>query len=255
MAQWQEPETQVIWLAVEFAVLLVVMSAMVLFTRKYIRNKIEAAQHLADLEVKHQKEMLVDSIRVQEKERERIANDLHDDLITQLTIMVTRMHTENNVDRLGPMMQQSIQTARRISHDLHPPLIECNHWLELMEEVLHQLDGVYHLDYQAREEVTLSLSNSHKLQLIRILQEAVNNIIKHAEATTIRFQVRSTRKYLMMVLADNGIGFDTSMPSSGLGRRNLEMRTEMLNGSYRVHSKPGSGTTYLFVFPITPDML
>lgn len=92
-----------------------------------------------------------------------------------------------------------------------------------------------------------TLSENVKIQLTRILQELITNMVKHAEARIINIHLRHTDKWLFMKVEDNGKGFDLSSNSRGLGLKNIEFRMEYIRGKYKLKSKVGKGTSYIFI--------
>jgi len=86
--------------------------------------------------------------------------------------------------------------------------------------------------------------------LFRIIQEQLNNIIKHAEASAILIRLITDEGQLMLVIADNGKGFDTSINKKGLGINNIISRTELFNGKVQVDTSPGEGCTMIITVPL-----
>lgn len=257
MAEWQTAETQAIWLAVGLGFILVLIGFFIMFTRIYLRKRMSDTRRIANMQVEHQKKLLSDSIKVQEIERERIAADLHDELISKLNIVMlltySNKSTNNNKDA-ADLLKYCIDAARRISHDLSPPLINENKFLEFVEDMISHYRKAFHINYYVSEHEEVEVESNMKLQLIRIMQEVLNNILKHAEANTINFMVRITSNSMGIIIKDDGIGFDVDTHKSGLGLSNIEMRTQMLNGKYKLRSKLHKGTSYFFLFlPQTID--
>jgi signal transduction histidine kinase len=87
-----------------------------------------------------------------------------------------------------------------------------------------------------------------KLQIFRIFQESVNNIMKHAEASKIIIDLKQTNNYLLLKVTDNGRGFDLEKQKGGLGLNNMLIRTQFLNGSYKVKTTINKGTSLIFGF-------
>jgi signal transduction histidine kinase len=251
MAEWQTAETQAIWLAVGLAFILVLIGFFIMFTRIYLRKRMSDTQKMANMQVDHQKKLLNDSIRVQEIERERIAADLHDELISKLNIVMLLTYSSNNNNKnkdAADLLKYCIDAARRISHDLSPPLINENRFLEFVEDMISHYRNAFNINYYVSEHVEIDVESNMKLQLIRIMQEVLNNTLKHAEANTINFMVRITSNLMGIIIRDDGVGFDTKNNKSGLGLSNIEMRTQMLNGRYKLRSQINKGTSYFFLF-------
>ena len=192
MEEWHEAETQAFWLAVQLFVLLAIVITLVLISRKYVRAKLRDAKHISDLKIAHQKELLEDSIQVQENERERFANDLHDDLLSKLTVLGAKLHHEKSTIESVKLLQDCIQTARRISHDLSPPLIEESEFEELLSMVFQRMETSFELECNYSIHKQKNISSLIKVQMIRIAQEVCNNIIKHAEASKLFVHLRIT---------------------------------------------------------------
>ena len=248
MAEWQDADTLIWWLAAGLAILLVLAGSMLVFTRLYVNKRMADAQRLANMEVEHQKALLNDSILVQEKERERIARDLHDDLISKLNIMVLLAETDR--DQQAEVLQTAIKTARRISHDLSPPMLSGNSFPELLQPLVDHFEKAFSLRYFLSDCHQVTIADRTKLQGLRIIQEVLNNVVVHAEATSIELGVRLAPTYLSVAIRDNGKGFDPEKIKNGLGLQNIEMRTQLLNGQQRVHTAPGKGTAYFLYFPL-----
>ena len=248
MAEWQDADTLIIWLIIGLLVLMTLAGFLLVFTRIYMNRKISDAQKLARLQVEHQKELLNDSIRVQEKERERIARDIHDELISGLNIMV--LLDNKDQQKASELLQQSIQTARRISHDLSPPLLEEHRFVEFAEELINHFKPEYNVDFYVSDINQTAIPSNIKLQLIRILQEVLNNTLKYAEAKSVELVIHLSPTWMGMAIRDDGKGFDVDDKKKGLGLRNIEMRTQMLDGKFKLKSEKGRGTSYLFGFPL-----
>jgi len=249
MAEWQEAETLIIWLAVGLGMMLTLIGAIVVFTRIYLNRKMADARTLSEMQLAHQKELLNDSIRVQEKERERIAQDIHDELIASLNIMVLLDNSDRQ--KSEELLQQSIQTARRISHDLSPPMLEEYSFSEFIEQLISPFQSEFEVDFFVSDTSLEPLPPATKLQLIRILQEILNNLLKYAQTPRIKLMLRFTPTLLSIILCDYGQGFDTQKAKKGLGLRNIEMRTQMLGGQFKLRSIIGEGTSYVFAFPLS----
>jgi len=237
MADWQDPITLFLWLFGGFVILLILLLFMVLMFRAYIKRiRLEMDEKNA-LDLSYQQRLLVNSVTIQEHERARIAADLHDDLIAQLH----RIKLMNQDHHLNRLLGESISTARRISHELTPPLIESLSLQELIQDFMEPLAQVYDCSFHKSIFTTNKLDKEQKLHLFRIIQELMSNIIKHAKASQIEILLRRTKSYTSLVIKDDGIGFEPSK-SGGLGLQNIELRTQILQVSYRYKQHHPSGT-------------
>ncbi|MBE99978.1 sensor histidine kinase [Flavobacterium coralii] len=249
MEKWQDPETLAIWIAI----LLVLVFTIILFVVKIMhtgyKRMVQANLRQAQMQLEHQKKLTETSLQAQEKERTRIASDLHDSLIGKLTVIRMKSQLGLPLTDIDSLLGESITDARRISHDLTPPLLEQTDIADLIENIIdpwrQKMDIVFYTDIRSRH----NFAASSKIQLVRVVQELITNIVKHAEATAVAVHLRITAQNCMLRVQDNGKGFDTSILKKGLGLHSLEMRMQYLSASYKVKSKPGNGTRTVIVCP------
>lgn len=246
MAEWQDPENFAIGLFVVLLFVIFLVTSIVVLTRIYLKRMIQEQEHMARTRIEHQQSMMWNSLLVQEKERERIASDLHDELISRLTVLMYAIQTNNSQVKPVEVLQDSIKIAREITHDLCPPLLEQTSLPELIENFISPLARAFSIDYFSGIKPSGAIKNEIKLQLLRIVQEIINNILKHSKASKITIRLRFTQTSIALMIHDNGIGFDTSRQAQGLGLKNIELRSQLLNGTCRFKSKPNWGTTFQF---------
>lgn len=207
----------------------------------------EANLRQARLEIDHQKKLLETGLLAQEKERTRIAADLHDGLIGKLSVIRMKTQIGQSPADIEQELGDSIAEARRISHDLMPPMLEFSSVPELVTRLIEPWESKLDIRLFADVRTEADVTPEFKIQLVRIVQELVTNIMKHANATTVLVHLRHTKTLLSICVVDNGKGFDTTINKPGLGLGSLEMRAQYLNGQYRIKSKPASGARALVV--------
>ncbi|MEM7655186.1 MAG: sensor histidine kinase [Bacteroidota bacterium] len=208
-------------------------------------------------EAEYQRQLLTASIQSQEMERQRIARDLHDEIGAMLSTVKMKVsqakRKSQDVEQLTPVLSEtsalltdSIQNVRRISHALLPPTLErfgLAAALSALFEGSQIEDGPVLSFQQQGPERRIPLDQ--ELGLYRVVQEMLNNALKHAQAKHIRLQLerRPTETYLH--LTDDGVGF--SLPeaqhnAAGLGLKNIQSRILTLGGKWQLTSQPGQGT-------------
>lgn len=244
MAEWQDPQMFAVGLFIVLLFVAVLITSMVLLTRKYIKRIIHEQDKFTQARLEHQKSLLWNSVLVQEKERDRIASDLHDELISKLTVLTYALQTNNEKVKPVELLGDSIKIARRITHDLRPPMLEETTLEELVEDFILPLRNAYAIGYYSRPRQHQALKTDVKLQLFRIVQEVVNNILKHAHASEISIYLRITDSLVALAIRDNGVGFDVSEKAKGLGLKNIEFRAQLLSARSRFKSAPNNGTTF-----------
>lgn len=255
MGYTQDTTTITIWIFVVILVFILLVSVIILYNRISIKRILQERDAANQAKIDFQKQLLHDSIEIQEAERNRIAADLHDDLISKLHVAKLGLQTNKEKGFVLSMLDKSMLLARRISHDLHPPMIEELSVSELLEELIQPLSEVKEVAYQCFEVVSNkhSFSIETKLQFVRVLQEVFSNIIKHAEASQIVVQLHHSNKLLAVVVQDNGKGFDQKKAGNGLGMKNIALRAQILKANYRF-SSPAKGTRFIFAFRINEGL-
>lgn len=245
MENWQKPETVAVWLTIGVTLVLVLVGVLILFTRVYIRRLVAEQEEKNQLKLEYQKNLLSDSIRVQERERNRIAADLHDGLISRLNVLLLLIHSPEEQEKTKNMLRESITQARRISHDLSPPLLHETPLPDLISSFITPLQSTLDVRFFVTDYVEKDPEDEVKLQVLRIVQEMVNNCLKYSEATRLEVSLRMTHSGIALLVADNGKGFEANEKSKGLGMKNIEMRVQALKGHYRLKTAPGKGVRYL----------
>lgn len=249
MGNWKDPEVMALWVWIALIMVLFFAGAIVLLIRTYIKRVRKEEEEKAELALQAQKELLLNSVLVQEKERKRIAADLHDNLVSRLQVIRLSNNTGETTETINQYLQESMKVARRISHDLSPPMLENSALSVLIGDYLEPIKTLYQIHFFANEEKDLIINNAMKLQVLRIFQEVLNNCIKHAKATKIEAQIRANQSSLALLIRDNGLGFSMKSPQ-GMGMKNIETRCQLLNGSYRFKSKEKEGTQFLLLVPL-----
>lgn len=248
MEKWSEAETIATWIII--ALLLVALFTFLIVKLIYVNfnKQIQNQQRENQLRLDYQRQLIETSIIVQERERDRIASDIHDSLIGKLTTLHLKKHLESDIDDLEISLQDCISEARRISHDLTPPMIDYMEIDRLIEEIINSWSSFLTISYH-KNIVPTSLKNDFKLQIVRILQELIMNIHKHSESTFVAINLRISPKRITLIVKDNGKGFEVNEHSKGLGLKNIELRVIYLDGIHKMKSGK-NGTTSIFLFNI-----
>ena len=233
--------------------------SIVLISFFYLSRKkvINAELEKANLEISFQKEMLQATILTQEKERKRIAQDLHDAISSKLNIVSlnTNVLLEGDVapeeanEMLGTILQISnttLESSRRIAHDLLPPVLQKFGLHAAVEELKNDYNRATAdlISYSGNYENN-TLEAKEELHLFRIVQELVNNSLKHGKATAIEIVLES--EPVKLEYTDNGIGFENTAGKGkpGLGMKNIESRVELLNAESNFQSEAGGGIRFI----------
>ena len=211
-----------------------------------------------------QREFAARLIVAQEEERNRIAGALHDGISQDLIITKFRAtmamrnddESETHMKEILDTVSDSIEEVRRMSRDLRPTQLERVGLTATLTSMLQGVEESTDLRIEAHvDAVDGLLTSDGEIGLYRIAQEAINNILKHAEATKAELQLQKDGDRLRLVVHDDGKGFDPaagvqSASGGGLGLRGMRERAHMLGGTLRIESAPEEGTTLWLDFPL-----
>lgn len=250
MEKWQDPKVIALWIAIALVLVFTILLFVIKIMHAGYKRMTEANLREAKLQLEHQKKLLETNLKAQERERMRIASDLHDSLIGKLTVIRLKSQTGVPITAIDEMLGEGIAEARRISHDLTPPLLEHTALQDLVAELINPWEENLKIDYFSDIRTEGVLPANTKIQMVRIVQELITNINKHANATAVKVHLRYTPNCIALLVKDNGAGFDTSILKKGLGLSSLELRMQYLNAKHTVNSTIGVGTTTLLVAPV-----
>lgn len=211
--------------------------------------------------LKEQELVSIDAmIAGQEKERTKVANELHDDLGSLMATV--KLHFDNvKVDEKDPAMksaqdllEKAYQKIRGMAHAKNSGVMANQGLLPAVQKMARTINETRALEVSV-EDFGLAdrMENSLELTIFRILQELITNIIKHAEATKASIQFTQHEDNMNIIVEDNGKGFDMSTvkrTASGMGLGTIEKRIEHLEGSFTVDSVLGKGTSILIDIPV-----
>lgn len=192
-----------------------------------------------------QTESWENTIFLQEKDRERLAGELHDNIISRLNLIrLNALH--KNTHELHLDLKDSMQLIRELTHNLTPPDLSEIELGDLISDYLEQVKKNIKVDYHLCIMKENTVNNQIKLNIFRILQELINNSLKHAGASKITISVRISKASLCFIAEDNGKGFNIGNHPSGIGLRSIQSRTKQMNAIYKLKTKPQRGTRYIF---------
>ncbi len=250
-----------IFLFTGLGVILVILFVFLYFRQKAVKNRIIAEQKIRQLE--EEKKVLAAKALVegQEDERKRIARELHDGLGVLLStvkmqfISLKDRSPENRpmIDRATQLLEQASGDVRQISHNMMPGLLTKMGLFEAVDELFDKVDDTE--DIIVEKEIPVDaerLPENKEIMLYRIIQEMLNNTLKHAEAGKIMIKMEVLPGKLHLSYSDDGKGFNVEeVPESkSLGLQSISSRVNFLNGELSIDSEPGAGTAYSIEIPV-----
>jgi len=247
-----------------FIVLFLVVFAVFITTfliYKNRKNRIISSQRIQQLE--EEKKYLAARFLVegQEEERKRVAMELHDNLgvlLSATKMQFTEIRDKNPenqilISKATKFLEQASSDVRKISHNLMPGLLTKLGLYEALEDLFENLDEAENMD--AKIEVVGPkdrLPENMEIMIYRMVQEMINNTIKHAGATKIDLTIILQSDELNISYSDNGKGFDVKemLRKKSMGLQNIRSRVKFLDGLMRIDASPGNGSFYRICIPL-----
>lgn len=198
--------------------------------------------------------MALENTKAQEEERKKIAILVHDDIGNRLNILSLWLNNLNTAGdeairkNISDQMSALIDSARNISHSLYPVNLESVGLVLYIEELV--------INLSQRIAISLQVSPKYKkkdifteVQLYRIIQEFTTNVIKHSEATKIGIYIKEYSHHLVLIISDNGQGFEYQTVKKGMGIKNIESRIKSINAQYKWKSANQKGSRLIIIIP------
>lgn len=232
--------------------------AIFFFFVTYQKRLLVKQLELNEVKADQQKKILENTISAQEKERKRIAQDLHDEVGAMLSVVklnVARIEKKSQEEKTKELagetksyLDEVISQVRLISRALLPPSLDKFGLFYALEELatwVNKSEQLKILCVKGGEQ--FRFDSKKELAVFRIIQELINNAIKYSGADLIHINIRFSKNYMAILLSDNGCGFilEEKM-DSGLGLKNLESRTQILDAKFKMRSQSGQGTQAFF---------
>lgn len=218
------------------------------FGQRFIRIKRESND---------KKEFAEALMYAQEEERKRIARDLHDGIGQSLLMIQKQLEQNRDVGMENKnLISHTLEEVRTISRELHPFQLEKFGLKVSLENMLERISTMSEIFVTKDIELgELKLSDKVELNIYRVIQEAINNIVKHSGASAAKLIMHLEKNNLNVKILDNGKGFDqelTYVKSKSLGLRTMKERVENIEGLFKIYSNEPQGTVVEFSIPIKP---
>jgi len=202
-------------------------------------------------------------ITAQENERKRIAKELHDGIIQQLTGVILGWRSisvndsrekEDEEKNLLQLLEEASVELREVSHRMMPRSLSELGFVAATEDMLHKAFDHTGMRYTFEQFGAAGrFPEKTELALFRICQELVNNAIKHSQATQVSFQFIQSGENLILIRVDDGVAFRDHPMNNGIGLRNIIARAGSLGGSARFENNTAGGTTVTVKIPLKQD--
>ncbi|HQY21134.1 MAG TPA: two-component regulator propeller domain-containing protein [Ignavibacteria bacterium] len=203
----------------------------------------------------------------QENERKRIAGELHDSIGQDLLISKNKLQMSlnnssdikvviKNINEVTEVITDTLKNVREISYSLHPYQIERLGLSKAISSIIDRLKGTVEIKFTINiDNIDKTLYPESEISIYRIIQECMNNIIKHSKAKEVILNVSREENYISILIDDDGVGFSNEKliaekGKHGFGIQGMKERIRLINGEMNINSNPGEGTSLNFKIPI-----
>lgn len=208
-----------------------------------------------------QKEINIQAmIQAQENERARIARELHDGVVQQIGSVIlksrnilSKMNLLNTKEsqELLKSLENSNQDLRTISHQMMPRALKELGIISALKDLLENSLAFVKIKYSLEHfNISERLPQKIEITIYRIVQELTNNIIKHSKASEVSVQLFNANNHIILIVEDNGVGFNNEISTEGIGLLNITSRLDMVNGAVNFEPSPKSGTLVTIKIPL-----
>ncbi len=219
---------------------------------QYSRRKIEHLKQMKDLQFEYGQTLLKSQLEIQEQTLRHISREIHDNIGQVLSLVSLNLNTITvpDTDKLkftSRLVTKAIDDLRGLSKSLNPDRVQMIGITESIKTELDQLErtGIFQTKLNIEQDLR-EISPEKTIILYRMVQEVLNNIIKHSRATKIIVDFNSVETGDLITITDNGCGFDLNNNSPGIGLQNLRQRASMINAELNLTSKINEGTIVSF---------
>ena len=246
-------DTDIILIFISSALITVTLASLVaIFVVTYQKRIAAQKLQMQQLENERNQQLLKATIEGQERERKRLAKDLHDGigsllsgLKLNLSFQVRNADTTpeqiNFLKEARDMIEEGMITVRRISHNLLPATLENFGLTEALKECIEPLQKTGEINFTLTVEGNRRLDHEAELGLLRVLQEMLSNTLKHAQASQVHIQMAFSKTALSITYQDNGIGMEATATEKGLGLKNIMSRLQALGGEITLSTTSDRG--------------
>ncbi len=240
-------------LIIAIIILLILVLFMILFFVEFQRKKRRYYLKQVELENKYQREILVTQIEIQEQTLKNISQEIHDNIGQSLSLVKLNLNTLDlsnpqqaiaKIESTKELVGKSIHDLRDLSRSLNTDSVLANGLKPAIEHELALLNraGGYQTILKLEGEPA-RFDAKKELIIFRIFQEAVNNIIKHANASSITVELTYSDSEFSLGIGDNGVGFKENEQDEGSGLRNMKNRAQLIGGEFNLNT--GSSGSFI----------
>ena len=238
--------------------LLIIVLTMIFVYVIFLRKKTTLLIEQKEKDLHFEKELATSQVEMKEQTLNYIGQELHDDLGQKLSVVRLRQNQlipkltnaeKEELSELNELLGECIQDIRNLSKTL---ITEQIIHFGLVESIEREIQRIQKLKLLKIEFLTskhdIDITPKHGLILFRIIQESINNILKHSRAKNVAIKLEDDNDILQITITDNGKGFNTNIMNDGSGLKNMELRAKLIKAKFSIHSKLEEGTQTTIIY-------
>lgn len=235
-------------------ILLILISGIVVFIMQYRKRKLQYEKEKAAIEEQHQLDLLQNKVQTQQQTMQFIGSEIHDSVAQKLTlasIYSQQMEYENQhpemldkLKRITSIINDSLNELRDLAKTIASSELQEEDLVQLLQKEAVRINdtGICKVEINAAD--TAAMSITVKRFLLRVLQEFIQNSIKHSSCSIISIHLENAGNGLSILARDNGKGFDeANLSIKGMGLNNMKRRIQLIGGTFNLESRTGNGTS------------
>jgi signal transduction histidine kinase len=238
--------------------LLLITLFIVMLVIAYLRRDLKHLKEKESMEADFEKQLLQSQLETQEETLNQLSTEIHDNVgqllnSTKLLIGITQRTLSEYPDTLSladETLGKAIQEIRSLSKSLNREWLEQFNFIENLEAEINRINAAKALQIKLTRPEIVSLKANQQIILFRIVQEILQNAIKHAGAKFIAIQIKEEKAHLVIAISDDGKGFDEATVQKSVGILNIKHRSHLLGGHAQWKSSIGNGTRVTIQLPV-----
>lgn len=216
-----------------------------------VKNIYDERNALSEKLVLEERKNLTAFIKGEDQERKRISRELHDNIGSQLSYLKRFVSGKFNNNAVNEVIDAICSDVRNLSHEISPSDLKLIGFKNAISDLARDLSSQTSLSVDFNSyKFPEKLQDNTEIQLYRVVQEALNNVLKHAAASCADIQLIGHGSFATMAIEDDGKGFDLNIQKEGIGLKNIILRVNQIGGKLELDSKPNKGTSLLITFPL-----
>ncbi len=245
------------------SILLLITLFIVMMVVAYLKRDLKHLKEKESMEADFENQLLRSKLETQEETLNQLSNEIHDNVgqllnSTKLLIGITQRalpEPSETLNMADDSLGKAIAEVRALSKSLNKEWLQQFNFIENLEAEINRINAAKSLQIHLYRPETLSMKATEQIILFRIVQEILQNAIKHAFARNIEIKIKENSQQLTIFIGDDGIGFDETAVTKSVGFLNIRHRTRLLGGNVQWVSSINKGTQFTIQLPVNPSNL